>query len=163
AHTASSCHIGSMRCGRGWPGRAEAMFSVPWWLWSLVGLLAIGILFVRQGARAWNARIRTQFVQYLKEYAADVQIVEVREREILVRTEAGDGVLSLHNLFIEVAKLDAADDAGRQAVFGRFVHMLRESAGATRLTEADRDRIRPRIVTDRHLARLRTKEGTPPA
>jgi hypothetical protein len=140
----------------GWPA---------WTLFAVVGLTSLGVL-VRWGARRWDASVRRDFVEYLRTNAPDVEVLGVREREISVRTRAGgEGLLSLHNLFAAVAKIDATDRAGREAVFSRFVGMLRQGGNAATLTDSDRERVRPRLVNEPFLTRLRgqVKDATIPA
>jgi hypothetical protein len=139
-----------------------------WSAWALLaaaGLASVGLL-VRWGARRWDASVRGDFVEYLRANAPDVEVLEVREREISVRTKDGsDGVIFLPNLFAAVANIDARDRAGREAIFSRFVGMAHQWGSATNLTERDRDRVRPRLVNEAFLARLRgeVKDVTIPA
>jgi len=136
-----------------------------WTLFGVVGLTSLGFL-VRRGARRWHASVRRDFVEYLRTNAPDVEVLSVREREISVRTgDGGEGLLSLRNLFAAVAKIDATDHAGREAVFSRFVGMLRQGGNAATLTDSDRERVRPRLVNEAFLKQLRgqVKDGTIPA
>ena len=136
-----------------------------WALLAVAGLTSVGLL-VRWGARRWDASVRGDFVDYLRTNAPDVDVLEVREREISVRTKDGsDGVIFLPNLFAAVANIDARDRAGREAIFSRFVGMAHQWGSATNLTESDRDRVRPRLVNAAFLARLRSevKDVTIPA
>ena len=136
-----------------------------WVVLAVAGLTSVGF-FVRWGARRWDAGVRNDFVNYLRANAPDVEVLEVRTYQISVRSKDGsDGVIFLPNLFAAVASIDARDRAGREAIFSRFVGMAHQWGAATNLTEADRDRVRPRLVNEAFLARLRNevKDVTIPA
>lgn len=128
-----------------------------WVVVAIAGLTSVGFL-VRWGARRWDASVRRDFVDYLRTNAPDVEVLEVRPHEISVRTKDGsDGVIFLPNLFAAVAKIDARDRVGRETIFNRFVSMAHEWGSAANLTERDRARVRPRLVNETFLARLRSE------
>lgn len=142
------------------------MLGLPWWAWLL--LLVVGVLFVGSRARtAWRAGLRREFTEYLRREAPEVAIVAEREGELDLRMADGsEGTLRLDRFYAEGSAIPAEDEASRRALFAHFVKVLREGPkGVALVPEQDRPRVRPRLVNEAFLARLRgdLKKGSIPA
>lgn len=128
--------------------------NVALWGGIVAGLLA----FLWVGSRAaasFRAGIRKEFREYLASARPDLVIAEERPDAFVLRDQQGGdaGTLFLHRLYREGSE----KDADKALIFSRLVAALNEGAATESLSEADLDRLMPRLVTDRHLEQLRAE------
>jgi len=136
------------------------MLGLPWWLWLV--LLIVGVItFMARAAKAWRKSIRAEFIAYVRREAPEVEVVAEHDHEIEIRGQDGStGTLRLDRLYAEGTNIVQDVPSGREALFAKFVKVLREGGKSLDLdAERDRGRVRPRLVTDDFLRRLRA-DGT---
>jgi hypothetical protein len=99
--------------------------TLPWWAWAVLVAAALLLLTYRAG-RTWRAGIRKELVGFLEADAPAVEVVEVREREIAVRSRAGgERALPLEPVYADAAKLKASDVEGRREIYQALLKQIR--------------------------------------
>ena len=131
-----------------------------WWLLIPIVIVVLLVLGIRS-ARAWRDAIRGEFVAYLRREAPEFEVVAERDRDLDIRgADGGTGTLSLDRLYREGTHIPVGDTAGKEALFARFVSMLREGGKVASLdAEADRARVFPRLVPDAFFAGVPAREA----
>jgi len=131
--------------------------NVPAWAWVL---LAVGGLFLAMHrlARAWRRDVRREFLAHLRAHAPDIEVLEEQPDGIRVKVGAHPGIISLDRMLRECTRVANKPEA-RRPVFDVLLQSVREWPGERKVAEADRARLRPRLVTDAWLARAEGEMG----
>jgi hypothetical protein len=99
--------------------------TLPWWAWAVLVAAALLLVTYRAG-RTWRAGIREELVGFLDAEAPGLEVVDVRTREIVVRSRAGgERTLQLEPLYADAARLKAADVEGRRQIYRALLKQLR--------------------------------------
>jgi hypothetical protein len=99
--------------------------TLPWWAWAVLVAAALLLLSYRAG-RTWRAGIREELVGFLDAEAPGLEVVDVRAREIVVRSRAGgERTLPLEPVYADAAKLKAADAEGRRQIYRALLKQIR--------------------------------------
>lgn len=140
--------------------------ALTWWGWA--GLVAAVVVILGIWARrAWRAAVRAELVAYLRRDVPDVAIAEVHASRIVFALPGAAGGTATFHLARFYAALAACPthqtaeaEAARRAVFATTAQALRESAMGAALDPArDREKLRPRLLTDDAVASMRRQPG----
>lgn len=137
------------------------MLGLTWWGWAGLGVLAI-LALLTAARRSWRTGVRRELVEYLGQAVPEIAIVAAHPDRLDLRLEAhGDGgTFYLDRFYSQMTATPTGDGpdarAAREQVYRVVAASLREATAAPAVTaEQDRPRLRPRLVDDATLGRLR--------
>jgi uncharacterized protein YtpQ (UPF0354 family) len=130
--------------------------GIPWWGWIVIGLVAF-VLLGRRAAASYRAGLRRELREYLQESRPDLKVVEeTNDAFQLADAEGQDaGTLFLRRLYVEAPR----EEEHKRALFEKLVATLSENDAVMNLSPDHRERVMPRVITERMLTALRQQIG----
>jgi hypothetical protein len=127
------------------------MFGLPWWVWAITGSASV-VAILALARRAYRARIRRQFLAFLKENYPDINAAPGPGGTLLLEVPGeATGTWYLHKIYSAIANIRARDDTpeARTEIYRHFVEaMLPSLLTLEKSISLDDfgDRILPRLV-----------------
>jgi hypothetical protein len=139
--------------------------ALTWWGWA--GLVAsIVVILGIWARRAWRTAVRAELVDYLQREVPEIAIAKVHASRLVfsVPGAGGEGTFHLQRFYEALAACPARQtaeaEAARQEVFATTAQALREAVHGLALDPArDRQKLRPRLLTDAAVASMRRQPG----
>lgn len=140
------------------------MLGLPWWIWVVVGLIALYRLGLMAMSKGFRLITRWEFTQFVRDFGPGVEVLGVGERRLRVRSgEAGPVALDLGPLYKDVVVLAPHTVEAKRRVYWKHLKRLHEAAAGQPLLSPGRYAtcIRPRLVAPGLLAGVPDGAGMP--